>query len=89
MLMSLIKVNPKGLFRMFGAVRSRGRALGVLRDERGLSTVEYVILLALIAVVAIGTWGTFGEQVHEAISNSSSAFEDVVDASDAANSPSP
>jgi Flp pilus assembly pilin Flp len=47
-------------------------------DERGLSTVEYVILLALIAVVALGTWQTFGEQVHDSITDSSNQFNSIV-----------
>jgi Flp pilus assembly pilin Flp len=52
-----------------------------MRDERGLSTVEYVILLALIAAVAIGTWSEFGGKVHDAVGNSNDAFQEVVDAS--------
>jgi Flp pilus assembly pilin Flp len=75
-------MNTKGLFRRIGVSRTRAHALAVLRDERGLSTVEYVILLALIAVVAIGVWTDFGQQVHDAIENSSDKFEDVVDASE-------
>lgn len=33
---------------------------GLLRDDAGLSTVEYVILLILIAVVGITAWRQFG-----------------------------
>jgi len=33
------------------------------KDGRGLSTVEYVIILVLIAVSAIGIWKTFGETI--------------------------
>ena len=32
--------------------------LSLRRDERGLSTVEYVILLVLMAVAGIGVWNT-------------------------------
>ena len=32
-------------------------------DERGLSTVEYVIILVLIAAAAVGTWTTFGKTI--------------------------
>jgi Flp pilus assembly pilin Flp len=35
--------------------------------QRGLSTVEYVVILVLIASVAIGTWQVFGERVRRAI----------------------
>ena len=40
------------------------------RDERGLTTVEYVIVLALIAVVAVGTWQKFGAAVEGYLSES-------------------
>jgi Flp pilus assembly pilin Flp len=33
-------------------------------DERGLSTVEYIIILVLIAVIAITAWKQFGEAVE-------------------------
>jgi Flp pilus assembly pilin Flp len=32
-------------------------------DDRGLSTVEYVIILVLIAVAAITTWTHFGSTI--------------------------
>ena len=35
----------------------------LLRDSRGLSTVEYVIILMLVAIVGIVTWQTFGETI--------------------------
>ena len=38
---------------------------GFTADTRGLTTVEYVIVLALIAMIAIGTWGEFGEAVEK------------------------
>jgi len=40
------------------------------KDDRGLSTVEYVIILVLIAVSAIGIWKTFGETIVTKITNS-------------------
>jgi Flp pilus assembly pilin Flp len=36
---------------------------GLARDERGLSTVEYIIILMLIAVAGIALWSAFGETV--------------------------
>jgi Flp pilus assembly pilin Flp len=36
-------------------------------DERGLSTVEYVIILAVIAVLALGAWKDFGSTLREKI----------------------
>ena len=40
------------------------RRTSFMSDERGLSTVEYVIILVLIAAAAIGLWKTFGETVQ-------------------------
>ena len=34
-----------------------------MHDARGLTTVEYVIVLMLIAIVGIVTWQTFGESI--------------------------
>ena len=48
-----------------GGGRWRGSALG--RDERGLSTIEYVIILVLVAAIAIGTWSMFGHSVKCAL----------------------
>lgn len=46
-------------------------------DERGLSTVEYVIILVLIAAAAIGTWVTFGGKVRDKIEASNKAMDEV------------
>jgi Flp pilus assembly pilin Flp len=40
------------------------------RDERGLSTVEYVIILVLLAVVAIQVWTDFGDTIRGKIKDS-------------------
>jgi len=52
-------MNP--LTRSYLALATRLEALR--RDQAGLSTVEYIIILILIAVVAIALWQTFGEAV--------------------------
>jgi Flp pilus assembly pilin Flp len=36
----------------------------LLREQHGLTTVEYVIVLCLIAAVAVGTWQEFGANVQ-------------------------
>lgn len=46
----------------------------LLHDERGLSTVEYVIILVLIAVVAIGVWQAFGGAIMAQVTG---ATEDI------------
>ena len=51
------------------------RALSLVRDTRGLSTVEYVILIVLIAAVAIGVWGEFGGLVKDQLSESKQEME--------------
>ena len=49
----------------------------LIRDARGLSTVEYVILLALIAVAGISLWGTFGEKLGDKIGEGTDAIEQM------------
>ena len=50
--------------------RGQGRSLTLLRDTRGLSTVEYVIILVLVAALAIGSWRQFGGAVKDKIDKS-------------------
>lgn len=52
------------------------------RDERGLSTVEYVIILVLIAVLGIVSWNKFGGIVKDKIDSSSDAVENMESAND-------
>ncbi len=49
------------------------RAAPLLRDDRGLTTVEYVILLAIIAAFSVGVWKSFGEDLKTRLENSSGA----------------
>lgn len=44
-------------------LRELGRKLA--NDSRGLTTVEYAIVLCLIAVVGVGMWSTFGQTINE------------------------
>jgi Flp pilus assembly pilin Flp len=56
------------------------RTLGkptLLRDERGLSTVEYVIILVLIAAAAIGSWVTLGGKLKEKLTDSNKEMDKV------------
>lgn len=34
----------------------------LLGDERGLSTIEYVILMAIVVIGAVGTWNEIGSK---------------------------
>ena len=40
---------------------------GLWKDEEGLTTVEYALLLALIVVVAIAAWTSIGGNVNATV----------------------
>ena len=40
---------------------NRATRSDLMSDKRGLTTVEYIIVLGLIAVVGIAAWQKFGE----------------------------
>jgi len=39
----------------------------LLKDQRGLTTVEYIIILCLIAVVGFAVWKKSGQTVKERV----------------------
>lgn len=45
------------------------------KDEEGLTTVEYALLLALLVVAAITIWTTFGDTVRNSITRSDTALQ--------------
>jgi Flp pilus assembly pilin Flp len=47
----------------------------LIKDDRGLSTVEYVIILVLIAAAAVGTWKTFGGLIKAKLGDSQDKIE--------------
>jgi Flp pilus assembly pilin Flp len=49
------------------------------KDRRGLTTVEYIIVLGLIAIVGIAAWQQFGETLTGEIEAADSYMADVVD----------
>ncbi len=51
---------------------------GIWKDEEGLTTVEYALLMALLVVAAISVWTTFGGKVKESVSSSSNAFANTL-----------
>jgi Flp pilus assembly pilin Flp len=57
--------------------RIRLHLRAALDDVRGLSTVEYVIILVLIAAVSIGAWNTFGGKVLEKINEANTEMDKV------------
>ena len=50
---------------------------GLLKDKRGLSTVEYIIILVLVAVGGIELWTKFGTTLEEKIETSNTAVGDM------------
>jgi Flp pilus assembly pilin Flp len=48
-------------------VNKSRRVRDLLADTRGLSTVEYIIILCLIAVVCFAIWRQFGETVKSKV----------------------
>lgn len=49
----------------------------LLRDQRGLSTVEYTVLLVLIVACTVGLWQTFGESIITKLEGSQAEFDRV------------
>ncbi len=50
----------------------------IMRDQRGLTTVEYIIVLGLIAVVGIAAWQQFGETLIGEVEAADGYIADVV-----------
>ena len=59
---------------MTDSLRQLGRRLRA--DARGLTTVEYTIVLCLIAALCVGVWKTFGGNVKGYIEDSTTKMED-------------
>jgi Flp pilus assembly pilin Flp len=53
------------------------RILNLGKDEEGLTTVEYALLLALLVVAALATWTTFGATIRAQISNAGNSINGV------------
>ena len=47
------------------------------RDQRGLSTVEYVIILAIVAVGGIGLWKEFAKVLKDKLGGSTTTMGTV------------
>ncbi len=63
-------------------------AFSLVRDERGLTTVEYIIVLGLIAVVGIQAWRTFGSTLSAEVTAATGKVN-VVTTPGAAATPTP
>jgi Flp pilus assembly pilin Flp len=49
----------------------------LVKDDRGLSTVEYVIILVLIAAASVGIWKTLGETVKSKIGSANTEIGSI------------
>lgn len=49
------------------------------RDQRGMTTVEYIIILSLIAVVGFGIWQKFGVTVRDKVQGADSVMGTLPD----------
>jgi pilus assembly protein Flp/PilA len=47
------------------------------KDEEGLTTVEYALLLALVVVAGITAWSTLGDTVGNAVNDSADTIANV------------
>ena len=56
---------------------SRALAPSFFRDDRGLSTVEYTIILVLIAVAGIGLWSSFGDVLTDKIGGATDQLDSM------------
>ncbi|MEM1414890.1 MAG: hypothetical protein AAGH15_08315 [Myxococcota bacterium] len=58
----------------------KARRRGALpRDQDGLSTVEYIIILVLIAVIGIVAWEQFGQEVEYKVRQSTTKVNELPD----------
>jgi Flp pilus assembly pilin Flp len=55
--------------------KSKKTALSLIRDTRGISTVEYLIILALVAIVGFGVWKNFGTTVKDKVTDADTAMK--------------
>jgi Flp pilus assembly pilin Flp len=53
-------------------------SVSLLHDDRGLTTVEYVILLVVIAIMSVAGWHKFGSGINTRLTDSQNRFDDEV-----------
>ena len=65
----------------------RKPTLGLLHDERGLTTVEYIIILCLVAVVGFAVWKSFGDTVKTKVNGATTLINTLPTAPDSTGAP--
>lgn len=53
------------------------RMLKNWRDEEGLTTVEYALLVALVVILGIAAWSTYGSILRNKVAASSNALNSI------------
>lgn len=56
------------------AIQKQNKKKSLLQDQRGLTTVEYIIVLVLIAVCGFAIWRKFGGTVKTKTSESNATI---------------
>lgn len=46
-----------------------------IKEEEGVTMVEYALILALVAIVAIGAWASLGESIKAKLITAGGAVE--------------
>ena len=72
-----VSQKEKVMGKAMNRIRSAFGRNSIIRDERGLSTVEYVIILVLIAAAAISLWVTMGEKLRAKIDGTNQKLDEV------------
>ena len=57
----------------------------LLRDQRGLTTLEYSLIFVLIVVGAVALWGKLGQSMHSQLASSETAFSSALQGARVAN----
>jgi Flp pilus assembly pilin Flp len=70
-------LGRKMMENLMNTVRKGCGKHSLARDERGLSTVEYVIILVLVAAAAIGLWISFGTILKSKITGATNELDKV------------
>jgi Flp pilus assembly pilin Flp len=60
---------------------SKTQLPSLLQDQRGLTTVEYIIILCLIAVVGFAIWKKFGETVKTKVGAANTVVDGLPESS--------
>ena len=62
---------------MYEIFKRKEKSQSILEDKRGLTSVEYVIILALIAIAAITAWSRFGVALTGRVSNYTNSISTI------------